>query len=234
MWRRLFRCILFGSFCVLFSNTASPTPAPSSIRSTSNKIGAYVGTGTSSDTGDGGKATAATIKNGRGLWIDANNYFYVVEFAGCCVRRFSTVDMIIGTFAGICGTCTYGGDNGPATSASFVAPVGVISDTNGKVFIADTNGNRIRLLATTGIASTYCGTGGGSISGDNGPASSAAFVKPQGLWINSVADVYAASYSNFVVRKIAASPQIITTIAGKTSICICCLIVIVVRYLGHY
>ena len=49
----------------------------------------------------------------------------------------------------------------------------------GNVYIADTNNNRIRkVTVSTGIITTYAGTGTGSYSGDNGPATSATLYGP--------------------------------------------------------
>ena len=209
--------VLFIALLLLVSgvgSTVAPTPAPSNIRSASNKIGPFIGTGTSSSTGDGGRASSATIKTGRGIWSDTNNYFYVVEYNGYCVRKFSMTDTIISTFAGTCGSQSTSGDGGPATSGTFHSPVSLVSDTNGKIFITDYAANRIRLV-TSGILSTYAGVGGAAtVTGDGGPTTSSTFKAAHGIWINSVGDIFSNGYSSYVVRKITASTQIITTIAG--------------------
>ncbi len=56
----------------------------------------------------------------------------------------------------------------------------------GNVYIADFDNERIRkVTVSTGIITTFAGTGTGSYSGDNGPATSAALNKPAGVGIDS-------------------------------------------------
>jgi hypothetical protein len=52
------------------------------------------------------------------------------------------------------------GDNGPATSASFLQVIGVWADTAGSVFMADASGCVVRKIPTTGnkIVTTVLGT----------------------------------------------------------------------------
>ena len=88
---------------------------------------------------------------------------------------------IISTFAGI-GTSSFSGDGSYATSATLNFPHGIAIDASGNVYIADYNNHRIRKVAvSTGIISTYAGTGSASFSGDGGAASSAALYGPNGL-----------------------------------------------------
>ena len=109
---------------------------------------------------------------------------------------------IITTIAGT-GTGSYSGDNGPATSAALNLPYGVAVDSSGRtqivlqsgflnvsllgnVYIADSVNNRIRKVTiSTGIITTIAGTGTGSYSGDNGPATSATLNDPTGVNVDS-------------------------------------------------
>ena len=88
----------------------------------------------------------------------------------------------------------------------------------GNVYIADTYNQRIRkVTASTGIITTIAGTGSGGYSGDNGPASSATLNYPHGVSTDSSGNVYVADTYNQRVRKVTASTDIITTIAGTGS-----------------
>ena len=92
---------------------------------------------------------------------------------------------IISTIAGT-GTSSYSGDNGAATSATLNYPYGVGLDTAGNVYIADTYNHRIRKVTiSTGIITTFAGTGTSSYSGDNGPATSATLYYPIGVAVDS-------------------------------------------------
>jgi hypothetical protein len=56
----------------------------------------------------------------------------------------------------------------------------------GNVYIADTYNHRIRKVTiSTGIITTIAGTGTGSYSGDNGPATSATLNTPTGVALDS-------------------------------------------------
>ena len=56
----------------------------------------------------------------------------------------------------------------------------------GNVYIADYDNQRIRkVTASTGIITTIAGTGTGSYSGDNGPATSATLKYPGGVTVDT-------------------------------------------------
>ncbi len=55
------------------------------------------------------------------------------------------------------------------------------------MYIADTNNNRARkVTVSTGIITTYAGTGATSYSGDNGPATAATLNQPIGVALDSL------------------------------------------------
>ena len=91
-------------------------------------ISTVAGNGKPTSSGDGGRATAASIKNPYGIAIDSNGQFYIGE--GASVRRVA-VDGTISTFAGN-GKPGFSGDGGPATSAMMAFPRGVAKDARGK------------------------------------------------------------------------------------------------------
>ena len=88
---------------------------------------------------------------------------------------------VISTIAGT-GSASYSGDDGQATSATIRGPAGIAIDSSGNVYFSDSNNNRVRkITVSSGIISTYAGTGAASHSGDGGVASSAALYYPNGL-----------------------------------------------------
>ena len=99
------------------------------------------------------------------------------------VHRIHSVD-IITTIAGT-GSSSYSGDGGQATNAAFT-PYGIVIDASGNVYFNDLFNYRVRkITVSTGIISTYVGTGAGSYSGDGGQATSASIYKPNGLCIDT-------------------------------------------------
>ena len=66
------------------------------------------------------------------------------------------------------------------------------------MYIGDRDNDRIRMVTvSTGIITTIAGTGTGSYSGDNGPATSAALNQPIGVTLDS-AGSYLLSKSLFL------------------------------------
>ena len=62
----------------------------------------------------------------------------------------------------------------------------------GNVYIADRENHRIRkVTVSTGIITTIAGTGTASYSGDNGPATSATLVCPQGVALDAAGTTHA-------------------------------------------
>ncbi len=84
------------------------------------------------------------------------------------------------------GTATYSGDGGAATSASLNQPHDVALDSLGNVYIGDMFNHRVRkVTVSTGIITTFAGTGTSSYSGDNGQATAAELYQPTGLELDS-------------------------------------------------
>ena len=92
---------------------------------------------------------------------------------------------MISTVAGT-GTASYSGDGGVASSATINGPTGIAIDSNGNVYFSDFFNHRVRkITVSTGIITTYAGTGSASYSGDGGAASSATLNRPNGLCMDS-------------------------------------------------
>ena len=111
----------------------------------------------------------------------------------------------------------YQGDNGPATQAEVNRVVGLASDAAGNIYLADQNNNVVRKVNTSGIITTFAGTGAPTFSGDSGLATAAGLSGPTGVCVGPAGDVYVNDLGNHRVRKIAAGTGIITTVAGSGS-----------------
>lgn len=178
---------------------------------TSGVISTIAGTGTSGYSGDGGDATAARLNSPIGLTVDAAGNVYIADYGNQRVRKVTTAGVIT-TVAGT-GTIGSSGDRGAATAAGLYNPSDVVLDTAGNIYIADCYNQRIRRVNTSGIITTYAGTGSASFSGDGGLATAATFQFPIGIEIDRSGQLYIADQSNRRIRKITAS-GIISTIAG--------------------
>jgi myo-inositol-hexaphosphate 3-phosphohydrolase len=163
-------------------------------------ITTVAGNGAAASAGDGGPATAASIRVPRGLDFDAGGNLYVAEGDGHRVRRIA-LDGTITTVAGT-GTAGYNGDLIPATSAQLTDPHGVVVDGSGRLFVADSDNHRIRMIETDGTISTVSGTGAAANGAGNAVAVYSAIANPRGLAVDAAGDVYIADTGNNRIRKV--------------------------------
>ena len=94
------------------------------------------------------------------------------------------------------------------------APNGITFDKAGNLYIADSNNGRIRKVGTDGIITTVAGNGTNPFSGDNGLATAASLLYPEGVTTDGAGKLYIADSNHLVIRKVDAN-GIITTVAGN-------------------
>jgi streptogramin lyase len=174
-------------------------------------ITTVAGTGTSGYSGDGGQATEATLKNPRGVSVDASGNIHIADSYNNVIRKVTVVTGVITTVAGT-GTSGLSGDGGQATEATMRSPRAVVVDASGNIYIADTSSGRIRkVTVSTGIITTVAGGGSQSYSGDVATSTS---IMPFDVALDTSGNIYIADWSNNVIRKITESSGTITTMAG--------------------
>ncbi len=171
------------------------------------------GNGQSGFSGDGGAATAAMLEFPQSIALDTAGNLYIADPGTNRVRKVNATTGIITTVAGN-GTNGFSGNGGPATAAALIAG-GIDLDANGNLYIAA--GNMVRKVnASTGVITTIAG--GGSSLGDGGPATSAQFCNTSALALDSAGNIYVADFCGNRIRKINASNQIISTVAGNGTV----------------
>ncbi len=175
---------------------------------TNGVITRVAGNGTNGFTGDGGVATNARISSPLGLCLDTAGNLFFADSLNNRIRKVATT----GTITTVAGGGN-GGDGGPATSAALGSPSGVVVDSSGNMFIADTGNSRIRKVNTSGTISTVVGTGTAGYSGDGGAATSAKINSPDGVAFDKFGNLLIVDTSNHCIRKLTNS--IITTVAGS-------------------
>ena len=171
----------------------------------------FAGNGARGFAGDGGPATSAALNHPVALALDATGALLVCDQGNERMRRISAGQ--IATVAGN-GVQGFAGDGGIATSAELNEPSGIAASSDGRVFIADTDNQRVRVVNTNGTISTLAGTGIAGTLGDGGPASAAQLSRPVGLAVDAGNDLFVADENNHRLRRIAADGTI-TTIAGN-------------------
>ena len=158
--------------------------------------------------GDNGLAVRAQLNNPLGVAVDSAGNVYIADSYNQRIRKV-TPSGLISTVAGD-GTCCFGGDNGPGTSAQVHQPESIAIDGSGNLYIADLGNNRIRKLSANGTITTVAGTGANGFSGDGGPATSAQLQIPWAVASDAAGNLYIADANR--IRKVSAGT--ITTVAG--------------------
>ncbi len=175
------------------------------------RINTLAGNGRNGFSGDGGKATEASIGIPGGIAVDTADNFYFSEVLQARVRRVSA-DGIITTFAGN-GTGRFSGDGGPAVDASLLIPLGLAMSPTNTLFIADFGNLRIREVLANGTIRTLAGGGQG---GDGGDAIAAFLGNPCAVAVDASRNVYIGE-SGSRVRRVDASGKITTVASAENA-----------------
>ena len=92
-----------------------------------------------------GRSAEAEFYSPSGVAVDGDGNVLVAEFDGHCIRRI-TPDGMVSTLAGASGS--RGFKDGRGTEAQFTSPWGVAVDAQGRVYVGDCGGDRIRRLSS--------------------------------------------------------------------------------------
>ena len=145
-----------------------------------------------------------------GLSVDSAGTLYIADNGVNQVLKF--VGATLSAFAGT-GVAGFAGDGGLATAALLSGPTAVAAGEGGTVFICDEINLRIRRVLSTGVISTFAG---GGFPGEGAVATAATLGQPNGnVGFDSAGNMYISDTFNHRVRRVAATTNIITTIAGN-------------------
>ncbi len=112
------------------------------VDATTGNISTFAGNGTPGYSGDGGKASNASLNSPAGLVADKAGNIYISDYGNATVRKVDTSGNIT-TVAGT-GAWGYSGDGGPANKAALAHPVALAIDTAGNIYIADPGNLNVR------------------------------------------------------------------------------------------
>ena len=106
----------------------------------------FAGNGERGYSGDGGPAMSATWGAPKAIRCDNDGNVIVVDTENHAIRKIDKDTGIVNTIAG--GHLGNEGDGGTATNAGLDRPHGCSIDSEGNIFIADSNNHRIRVVGT--------------------------------------------------------------------------------------
>ncbi len=140
--------------------------------------------------GDGGQATNALLNSPSGLAFGPEGSLYFCDTGNNRVRCIAPSG-VISTIAGG-GTPADGlGDGGPATSAALSAPLGIAVGRDGRLFIADSGHDRVRVVSPGGIMETA--VGGGPLLADGAAAAQSKLSHPYNVAVAPDGTLYVSA-----------------------------------------
>ncbi len=181
------------------------------IVTTDGMINTIAGDSYPSFAGDTAPAVDAELHTPSDVAVDSSGNVYIADTANAAIRKVTT-DGLINTVAGDKAVGSTG-DGGAATSASLLAPISVVVDSSGNIFILENGDAKIRKVDKSGNINTIAGTGAPGFSGDGGDPLKATMNYPTGLAIDGSGNLYIADALNLRIRKISSGS--INTIAGN-------------------
>ena len=154
-----------------------------------------------------GTALQAQFNQPGSLIIGKQGNLYIADTENHLIRKIDTQGNVT-TFAG----SSKGFKNGSTSQAQFSGPTGLVFDSTGNLYIADSDNHRIRKIDTQGNVTTFAGSG---MSGSqNGNASQAQFERPVGLAFDSTGNLFVSDIYDYRIRKIDTQGNV-TTFAGS-------------------
>ena len=142
---------------------------------------------------------------GSNIYFSAGNSVFKMDSSG-------TMTLIAGN-----SRAGFSGDGGPAVNAQLSSPGGLVFDSAGNLYIADTLNNRVRMVNPQGMISTFAGNGGVSVPGfwgDGGNATDAQIHAPVTLGVDSNGNIYIVASGDNSIRMVDVN-GIISIFAGQ-------------------
>ncbi len=177
-------------------------------------ITTVAGTGEAGYSGDGGPGEQAQLREPNDCFLDGRGGLLIADIQDQRIRRLDLASGIIDTFAGN-GEKVRGGDGMPARQASILGARAVCMDHHGNTYIAEREGNGVRVVTAGGIMGTVAGAAAErGYTGDGGSALSATWGAPKAIRCDAAGHIIVVDTENHAIRRIDANTGIVTTIAG--------------------
>jgi len=163
-----------------------------------------------------GTGTAAQFHFPGGCVSDGSGNLYVSDTYNHCIRKVVITTGETTTFAGTAGTP--GSTDGTGTAALFNYPVGIVRDSSGNLYVADSGNFVIRKITPAAEVTTLAGQAG--LRGvTSGSATSARFSNVQGLALSTARnELYVADMGNHLIRSVNMTSGLVTSIAGSPGV----------------
>ncbi|MBN8460988.1 MAG: choice-of-anchor D domain-containing protein [Verrucomicrobia bacterium] len=157
-----------------------------------------------------GTGSNARFHYPSGIAVDSNGGIFVADQFNHTIRKVTPSGEVT-TLAGSPGMS--GSADGAGSSARFFYPMGVATDSNGNLYVADTENHTIRKVSPSGSVTTLAGRPR-EIGSTDGIGGEARFHFPSSVAADASGSIYVADYYNNTIRKMSPSGRVIT-IGGR-------------------
>lgn len=140
-----------------------------------------------------GRGTEARFDTPSGLAIDAAGVLYVADTGNHAIRRITRE----GHVSTVAGDGVPGFRDGPGARARFNGPIGLALDPAGRIIVADTYNDRVRVVEPNGAVATLAVPVASSIEGE---VAAPGFDTPSGVAVDAVGRIYVADTGSGQLR----------------------------------
>lgn len=177
-------------------------------------ISTVAGNGTRGYSGDGGPAADAQLNEPYEIRFDKSGDMYFVERLNHLIRKVDARTHRISTLAGT-GKPGFSSDGGPATRAEFNQPHSIQFGPDGSLYVCDIVNHRIRRIdMTSGIITTFAGTGEKKATPDGAPIAGTPLNGPRAIDFDRDGNLWLALREGNAVYKIDLKSKTIHHVAG--------------------
>ena len=178
------------------------------------RLSVVAGTSVPGNSGDGGSALHAEMREPYEIGFDAAGNLYCVDMPNHVIRRIDATSGRIETVAGT-GEAGYSGDGGAAKEATFRQPHSIAIAADGAIFVADIGNHCIRRIdAGTGAIETFAGTGEAGPTVDGAVVSCTTLNGPRALAFDERGDMVLTLREGNAVQRIEMATGTIRHVAG--------------------
>jgi hypothetical protein len=175
------------------------------------EVTTFAGAARSPGTTDG-TASTARFNYPASVAIDGMGNLFVADGNNRTIRQVVMATGAVTTLAGSPGSFGYA--DGTGAAAQFTFPMGLTTDGDGNLFVADSNSHTVRkIVIATGAVTTLAGSP--TIRGSSdGTGADARFDNPAGTATDGAGNLFVADHYNHTVRKIVLATGAVSTVVG--------------------